>query len=155
MKTRSYDPTQIPFISDVGLYSKEWTSWWTLCQPAWRQSEGWPLPREEQGAAKWGIKAGARGHNGIFLVIMSTTWWASSIKSAEDWAKFDEAMEDIQWVVDRMAAASQEALPVPPPPVPPTPSQEPMPAQGAPWMAREGGKRQPKPSRRMLEGGWK
>lgn len=153
MKTRSYDPTEIPFVPDVGWYFEEWTTWWASCQPAWRQNKGWPLPRDDEKAAAWGIKAGPRGHNGLFLVVMSTTWWASSIQSTKDWTGFDEAVEDIKWVIDK-AIASLEALPAPAPPKPATPAQEPVPVHGAPWMARDDGKRKPKPSRRLLEGGW-
>jgi len=154
MKTRSYKPEHIPFIPDVGLFHKKWTAWWTSCQPAWRQKNGWPLPRDGENLANWGIKAGARGQNGLFLVIISTAWWASSIQSENDWAEFDEAVEDIQWVIGRAI----DCLEVLPPPAPPAPTrskapQESVPVPGATWMTRASGKRQPKPSRRLLEGG--
>ena len=69
--------------------------WWMSCQPAWRQNKGWPLPRDIPSTTNWGIKASARGQNGIFLVVMLTAWWASSIKSEKDWAGFDQAVEDV------------------------------------------------------------
>ena len=149
MKARLFDPKHIPFISDPGLYAREWTEWWTLCQPAWRQGKGWPLPKDNQTATNW-CKFAYRGQNGLFLVVMSTTWWASSIQSAKDWAGFDEAVEDIQWVLDQVIS-SLEAIPAPTPNTNRATSREPMPIPGATWMTREGGKRQPKPSRRLLE----
>ena len=151
MKSRSYNAKDIPFISDLGLYAREWTEWWTLCQPLWRQNGGWPLPRDDQNATNW-CKVGGRGRNGLFLVVMSTTWWASSVQSAKDWVEFDEAVEDIQWVIDQVVT-SVEALPSAMPPMRSVTPQELVPAQGATWMVREGGKRQSKPSRRLLEAG--
>jgi len=150
MKTQSYASTQVPFICDVGVYSGTWITWWASCQPAWRQNKGWPLPRD--GSATWGAKSWARGHNGLFLVVMSTAWWASSIQSAKDWVEFDEAVEDVQWVLDQLIT-SFETLPAPAPPTRSDIPKVPVPAQGATWMARESGKCQPKPSRRLLEGG--
>ena len=91
METRSYASTQVPFICDVGVYSGTWITWWASCQPAWRQNKGWPLPRD--GSATWGAKSWAHGHNGLFLVVMSTAWWASSIQSAKDWVEFESLMK--------------------------------------------------------------
>jgi len=155
IRSRSYKPECIPFIPNVGSYHKKWTTWWTSCQPAWRQDKGWPLPRDGPSVANWGIKAGARGQNGLFLVVISTAWWASSIRSEKDWAEFDEAVEDIQWVINQ-ATNSLELLPahtLPPPLTRSNTPQESAPTPAAAWMTRADGKRQPKPSRRMLEGG--
>ena len=128
MKTWSYKPHQIPFISDVNSYYRKWTTWWTPCQPAWRQNKGWPLLRDILSTTNWGIKAGACGQNSIFLV-MSTAWWASSIKSKKDWAWFDKAVEDVQWVIDQ-AIDSLEVLLAPAPPASPNATQEPPPILG-------------------------
>ena len=147
MKTRSYDTQHIPFITDVESYSKTWVAWWTQCQPAWRQSNEWPLPRDIPSSAKWGIKGGARGQNGLFLVVISTAWWASSIQSEEAWVVFDEAVDDIQWVIDQTINALKSL------PAPHDASETSVPAPGAAWMARQDGKRQSKPSRRLREGG--
>ena len=152
MAARSYRLDRIPFISDVGSYYTKWTMWWTSCQPAWRQNSGWPLPRIGPSAANWSIKFGARGQNGLFLIVMSTAWWASSVQSEEDRVKFDEAVEDVRWVIDQ-AIESHKALPAPVPPQHSDTPQESVPAPGASWMSRADGKRQPKPSRRLLEGG--
>ena len=153
MKARSYKPEHIPFVPNIISYHEKWTTWWTSCQPAWRQKQGWPLPRDDPSVGKWGLKAGARGQNGLFLVIVSTAWWASSIQSEADWVAFDEAVDDVRWVIDQVISALN-ALPAPAPPPPYTQSdtsKEQLP--GATWMARTSGKRQPKPSRRLLESG--
>jgi len=152
IKTRSYSIQHIPFISDVGSYFKTWVPWWTSCQPAWRQIDKWPLPRDNPSSAGWGIKGCARGQNGLFLVVMSTAWWASSIKSEGDWTVFDEAVDDIRWVIEQAIGVLQ-ALPALASPTPPNTSDKPVTVPGAAWLSRQDGKRQAKPSRRLLEGG--
>jgi hypothetical protein len=149
MKYRDYTTDRIPFVSDVASYRNSWILWWTSCQPAWRRSKGWPLPREDEGTTNW-VKVGIRGQNGLFLVVMSTTWWAYSIKSEEEWREFDEAVEDVEWVIGQVAH-SLKALQGLIPPTQPAPSKKPKPS--ASWMVRDTAKRQPKPSRRLLEAG--
>jgi len=148
MKTRQYATDRIPFISDVRSYHGLWMVWWSSCQPAWRRDKGWPLPRDTDSAntTDWG-KVGARGQSGMFLVVMSTTWWASSIDSEEEQALFDEAMDDIHWVINQVVGRFNTIqTPIPPP----KPSNKTPPLQ-ANWMTRADGKRQSRPSRRMLE----
>lgn len=83
---------------------------------------------------------------------MSTTWWAASIGSEKDWADFDEAVADVHWVIDQ-AVGSLRALPEPASPVPSEIPQKPPSSSGISWMARADGKRQLKPTARLLEGG--
>ncbi|KAF9781857.1 hypothetical protein BJ322DRAFT_1010522 [Thelephora terrestris] len=153
MKTRSYLPAHIPFISNVSSYRDGWMKWWTSCQPPWRRGKGWPLPRDNEGTTNW-VKIGARGQNGLFLVVVSTTWWAFSIRSEEEWVEFDKAVDDIRWVIDQVME-SHKALQASEPPAPlaqPAPSQNPQKSKPeVTWMARATGKRQPKPSRKLLE----
>ena len=127
MKTRSYHEKDIPFVSDLGQYARAWTEWWTFCQPSWRQDGGWPLPKDDQTSTNW-CKVGNHGRNGLFLVVMSTTWWASSVQSTKDWTEFDEAVEDVQWVIDQVIT-SVEALPSAVPPTRSVTPQELVPAQ--------------------------
>lgn len=136
MKPRSYETRHIPFISDIGAYSEKWIDWWTSCQPSWRQSEDWPLPREGPGPVNWPIRTCARGKSGLFLVVMSTTWWACSIQSEDDWGKFDEAVDDLHWVIGK-AIASYETL-SPPPSLPPPTCQDPEAPNAAGTFRREG-----------------
>ena len=155
MRVRSYEAGHIPFVSDIGSYSKNFILWWTSCQPAWRRDKGWPLPRDDSSAAAHNLNV-ARGQNGLFLVIISTALWASSIKSERDCVEFNEVVDDIQWVINK-TIDSLKVLPAPAPPAPvPAPSDtslKPGPALGTIWMSRGEGKRRPKPSHRLLEGG--
>ena len=148
MKNRLYTDDRIPHVANVGVYAATWISWWSACQPPWRQSEEWPLSREAPDHAKWG-KLTARGQNGVFLLVMSTTWWAFALKSSDDRRVFDEAMDDLRWVIEKI-------LRQPSTPADPTQNRTPDPLQvaNAPiatWMSRKEGKRRPKPSRALLE----
>ena len=152
MKARSYSDSHVPSVSDVTAYSENWISWWTACQPSWRQGKGWPLPREHDGRTSWG-KLTTRGQNGMFILVVSTTWWATSLKSAGDRGAFDEAVDDIRWVLEQLleSVPSPNTLNVPLSP-PLTPTEKPVPtAAAATWQARSGGKRQSKPTRKLLE----
>ena len=149
LKKKSYALEHSPFISDVSSYHNDWIQWWTSCQPAWRREKGWPLPRDNGGTCDW-VKVGARGQSGLFLIVLSTTWWAYSIQSEEEWEKFDEAVDDIEWVIGHITD-SLKALQVSTQPAPS--SNPPNPAPEVNWMARETGKRKPKPSRKLREGG--
>ena len=148
MKSRAYTVDCIPFVANVSSYRSNWIKWWTLCQPAWRQDSGWPLPRDSVGTTNW-AKACAQGQNGLFLIIMSTTWWAASIMSEQDWAEFDKAVDDIHWVIDQILDSLQ-TLPAS------TPSETSQDIPSSPhigWMACTDRKRQPRPTARLLEGG--
>ena len=149
MKDRRYTEDHIPFIPDVCSYYDSWKVWWSLCQLAWQQGKGWPLPRDHTGTTNWG-QVGAHGQSGLFLVVMLTTWWAFSIKSEEEWALFDDAVGDVQWVIDQVIDWIK-AIPAPTPPQPSGASQKPAKVLSTTWMSHSDGKRQPKPSRRLLE----
>ena len=150
MKARRYDNNHIPCLTDVEAYRKSWVRWWMACQPSWRQDKEWPLPKERVEGATWG-KLSARGRNGLFLVVMSTTWWASSLKSIEQRDFFEVAVDDIRWVME-------EQLQLPPTPTPPTVEKDTTtaskldPSTLPVWLQRKGSKRATRPSRRLLEG---
>lgn len=145
-------PDKAPFVSNVSSYRDSWIKWWTSCQPDWRRGKGWPLPRDNEGTTNW-IKIGVRGRNGLFLVVISTAWWAYSIRSEEEWVEFDKAVDDVGWVIEQVTNALK-ALQATLPPAPPAPSTTPQNSiPGAAWMIRATGKRQPKPSRKLLEAG--
>ena len=148
LKARLYSPQHIPHVADASAYRERWVSWWTACQPAWRKGREWPLSREGDTGSGWG-KLRARGQNGIFIVVMSTTWWAASLTSAEESSKFDEAIADVHWVFDQLLK-SYPVQSTPDPPPPPTNVQKPT--SKASWLVRPSGKRQSKPSYKVLEG---
>ena len=149
MKARSYSDAHIPCVSDVEVYRNTWMKWWTACQPSWRQDKGWPFPKEPAGNTTWG-KLSARGKNGLFLIIMSTTWWAASLKSASERTPFEEAVNDIRWVIEQqLKAPSAPSMPATNENAPATSKTD---SSAVPvWLQRQGGKRMTKPSRRLLE----
>ena len=159
MKARLYTADRIPHVSDTEAYCKQWIEWWKACQPPWRKTQGWPFSREGHDKAEWG-KLAARSKNGLFMVIMSTTWWAASLKPADNRRSFDEAVDDVRWVIERMlesrsgsgtTGAIQDPSRPQGPQVPSSPGNQVPAGLTATWMARKGGKRQPKPSRALLE----
>ena len=83
---------------------------------------------------------------------MSTTWWAQSIQSESNWAQFDKAVDDVQWVINQIIDLLKAIL-APLAPLPSGTSQAPIPSLGATWMSCADGKRQPRPSCRLLEAG--
>jgi hypothetical protein len=149
MKTRSYGADHIPHVDDINLYHKSWISWWEACQPPWCRGTGWPFSREEPTKADWG-KLIARGQNGMFIVVMSTTWWASSLESSSDRDAFNEAVDDIRWVVEQISKLLSAPGTFNAPPRPTVAQKKPV--STANWLVRPVGKRQPKPSQKLLLG---
>ena len=147
MKTRTYLPHRIPFVSNVQSYRDGWVAWWTSCQPPWRQKNEWPLSRECPSTVNW-AKVGARGQSGLFLVIMSTTWWAASIECEDDWVEFDAAVDDVKWLIDRITEALPARMPSETPDTPDTPEPVELPN----YLVRGAGKRKTKPTAWILEG---
>jgi hypothetical protein len=86
----------------------------------------------------------------LFLVIISTAFWASSIESADDWADFDRAVDDVTWVISQIMDVIEKLPPVPQPAPPEAPKQQ-APSKGGKWMVRGAEKRVVKPSRKMKE----
>ena len=149
MKTRRYDDDHVPCVMNVDNYHDTWVHWWMASQPPWRRGKRWPLPKEQVENATWG-KLSARGKHGLFLVVMSTTWWATSIQSADQRHLFNIAVDDIQWVIDQQL----QRLPAPDAPAiemdtstTPEPDSSTVPS----WLQRESSKRPSRPSRRLLE----
>jgi hypothetical protein len=159
MKVQSYTADRIPHIYDTNLYCKQWIAWWTACQLPWRKTQGWPFPREQCDNTQWG-KLTAHSQNSLFIVVMSTTWWAASLKPTDNRHLFDEAVDDIRWVIKQMLKSLTEPSTTNTTQNPPHPedTQNLSPPNdlvpGNPtvtWMTRQKGKCQPKPSRALLE----
>lgn len=86
----------------------------------------------------------AHGQNGIFLVVMATCWWARAMESAEDFALFEEAVDDILWVIQELTRTHSS----------PPASDEPQPPASESWtrtFSRDNGKRAVKPSQRVRD----
>lgn len=133
----------MPIVNDVSRYQGDWIGWWTASQPKWRCTELWPFPKGNESGGSW-ESFPARGQNGIFLAIMATCWWAQAVGSAKDFALFEEAVDDIHWVIQQLTPTHS----------PPSASNEPQPLSSTPWahtFSRGVGKRKVKPSRRALD----
>ena len=103
---------------------------------------GVAAPRSEVETTNW-FKIGARGQNRLFLIVISTALWAHSIRSEEEWTIFDEAVDDVNWVIgqitDSLKAPAGPALEsMPPAPTPPAPAKKSPPSVS--WMNCSTGK---------------
>jgi hypothetical protein len=59
-------------------------------------SGGWPPPRDLPDDTDWsGLRRG--GPNGVFLIMMSLSWWAHHATSPALVAEFDNVVEDVNW----------------------------------------------------------
>lgn len=133
----------MPVVGDIHKYRDDWIGWWTANQPKWRNLQSWPFTKDDRSGGSW-KDFPARGQNGIFLVIMATCWWARAVVSAEDFALFEEAVDDIHWVIQQLVLTHSS----------PSASDEPQPPPSTPWartFSRGNGKRMVKPSQRARD----
>jgi hypothetical protein len=143
IRGRKYTERFIPVVNDVRRFQDEWVGWWTASQPKWRCTQSWPFPQDHEDGGSWDDFP-ARGQNGVFLAIMATCWWARAVESAEDLALFEQAVEDIHWVIKECIRAQS-----------PSASDEHLPPALGSWtrtFARGDGKRAVKPSQRVRDG---
>ena len=111
----------IPEIESVKTYEDEWVTWWTAAQPEWRETEHWPFPQCELAEEDWGDLFSS-GKDGLFIVVMSLSWWIHARDPAVD-SKVDDAISDVFWVLESLiaslsiaVAARDSQLPATPPP---------------------------------------
>ena len=76
-------------------------AWWEGLQPSWRQQETWPLSRDPPTDGDW-VVLRRGGINGFFLVVMCLSWWAPVARLAKERQAFDEARDDVAWVLERL-----------------------------------------------------
>ena len=143
MKDRKYSKKYVPVVNSIHRYRDEWISWWTASQPQWRRAQPWPFEKSRESDGAWeGFPA--RGKNRIFLAIMATCWWAQAVKSVEDFKLFEEAVDDIRWVIQESTRSS----------LPTSSPDEPRPPVSTSWtrtFSRGDGKRTVKPSQRVRD----
>lgn len=94
------DPTKLPALDSVVGYATQWIKWWKTLQPSWRSTAGWPLAPEVAGTWK---HLAAGGEGGVFLLIMSMTWWAKAITRESEKLVFTQACVDVSWVLRNAA----------------------------------------------------
>jgi hypothetical protein len=105
-RTRSY--ANLPTIENCVEYGSLWRGWWKLLQPEWRVEEDsdWPLSREVPDGEKWeSLSKG--GANGLFVVLMSLSWWVEQAKDHREKREAESAVEDVQWVLEQIHEAME------------------------------------------------
>ena len=87
-------------IESVQMYEDEWVQWWTKAQPDWRSIETWPFPKDDPGTEDWGSLFSS-GKDGLYIVVMSLSWWAHALDPAVDFKIYD-AVSDVSWVMEQL-----------------------------------------------------
>lgn len=86
-------------------YGTSWCTWWRSMQPRWRR-EGdklgdVQLSRCEMVDEAW-VNVAKAGCNGIFLVLVSLSWWLVAAKEDSDRCWCLEAIDDVGWVLKQL-----------------------------------------------------
>lgn len=89
---------RVPVIADAHAYGSEWVRWWTAVQPKERDVQQWPFLRGTNGDVNWD-RFPANGKDGIFLALISLSWWAPAVQSPDEIVFFEEAVTNIHWVI--------------------------------------------------------
>ena len=92
----------VPTITDIQGFRDNWVDWWRSCQPKWRLVEPWPFPHDDAKGEDW-ARLNITGPHGLFAVVISTSWWATSTNSDSHRTAFDAAVTDLQWVIENLA----------------------------------------------------
>ena len=87
-------------IESVQTYEDEWVQWWTKAQPDWRSVETWLFPKDDPGTEDWGSLFSS-GKDGLYIVVMSLSWWAHALDPAVD-SKIYDAVSDVSWVMEQL-----------------------------------------------------
>jgi len=117
MKTRKHFPVKVPVVLNAKDYGSKWVQWWAESQlQAWNV-QVWPFVKEPIGDTSW-LKFPTHGLNGLFLAVMAISWWAPAVKVACDVVYFEEAMDDLHWVIQELIRTRSSDDPLPESPLP-------------------------------------
>lgn len=87
-------------VIDAGEFGAQWQTWWTAMQPEWRTLDAvWPFPHVIPAEGSWGRLEHSGGSNGMFLVVLTLSWWARAVSQPSD-TKFNLAVKDVTWMLD-------------------------------------------------------
>ena len=90
-----------PVISNSAAYTESWKAWWIECQPQGRVVAPWPPPREPLAATQWGRLTNG-GKYGVFLFVMSLSWWVGSSDLAPRSPELAAVISDLEWVLRQL-----------------------------------------------------
>ena len=83
-------------------YEGQWLAWWAALQPDWRDVTDWPFPQEFPTGGSWD-KILIGGKDGIFIVMMTLSWWSiEQAKDEDESSQLDLAIEDVSWVLSNL-----------------------------------------------------
>jgi hypothetical protein len=94
----------------VGEFAVVWRGWWESLQPKWRPQDTWPPSQDTPPDEDWGILQRG-GINGLFVIIMCISWWATKKMSSKEWSAFEAAKSDVAWVIRQVSHSLTRASP--------------------------------------------
>ncbi|KAJ7041710.1 hypothetical protein C8F04DRAFT_909540, partial [Mycena alexandri] len=91
-----------PPIIDVYSFAVRWWLWWVEINPKWRVRTGTTLDRlAKEGDGAWDSVV-STGPNGMLNVLICLRWWYDALGGDEGGrAGWNEALEDVNWVLQR------------------------------------------------------
>lgn len=99
-RRRRYD--RDPPIESSSTFGSAWWVWWDALNPDWRNRVEGHLERVRMGTgAELWTDLVRPGKNGL-LSIVACLWWWGKIKASDD-AEWEEAVQDVLWVVRCLA----------------------------------------------------
>lgn len=97
--------TVAPPIGKPLDYGMSWCTWWRSMQPRWRREGDMlgdlKLARDEAVAEDW-VNLSKAGYHGMFLVLLSLSWWLAAAKEESDRRWCMEAIDDVAWVLKQL-----------------------------------------------------
>ncbi|KAK6968966.1 hypothetical protein R3P38DRAFT_3337357 [Favolaschia claudopus] len=110
-----------PKIANAEVFGETWWAWWVDINPSWRGDKR-PLNRDAEAGGGWD-SVDLYGHNGFLNVLMALKWWRDAMSNASpDW---EDAVDDVAWVLSAMESAILDGKQSSPPPNPPSPGIQP------------------------------
>ncbi|KAJ7084773.1 hypothetical protein B0H15DRAFT_783613 [Mycena belliarum] len=92
-----------PEIVEAKAFADKWWAWYGKMNPEWRVETTAGPGHFERGRSDggWDVLA-YTGPNGMLNVLICLRWWRDAIDTVEDQAAWNDAVEDVAWVLEEM-----------------------------------------------------
>lgn len=92
-------------LGDVNAFKRTFNAWWNSLQPKWR-TEGRDGALKRDGG-DWRSMCEYSGVNGLLSVVACLFFWGSATLTPSQSCSWDTAVDDVLYVLEQLAAASQ------------------------------------------------
>lgn len=94
----------------VSTFCSQWRKWYGNQQPQWRKPLSWPPARPEACEEVAWEKTRRYGKLGIVTLLIGLGWWGTMVEcDAIEVAEWEDAVDDVTWVIQRMVETFQGA----------------------------------------------